>query len=236
MNLFFRLATPAAVALSLLVAVAQNAHGATLTQSGTFHTTYTSFTETISTQFLYFPNSGLASAPMNPFNASLGTLDKVTIEWNFGQSFNGLSGTSNGSGGGNFFMNIGGNFSVNSMGSYGGGSQTGSASNNSPNTVMSGTQANAQNIKDFTSADASYWTVFTGLSPYTVNCNSIPSYYALYGNVASGTSTTYRDVTVTYDYTAVPEIDPAGMGSVLALVTGTLGLLERRRQKAKRVA
>jgi hypothetical protein len=34
----------------------------------------------------------------------------------------------------------------------------------------------------------------------------------------------------------VPEIDPAGMGSVLALVTGTLSLLERRRQKAKRVA
>ena len=32
---------------------------------------------------------------------------------------------------------------------------------------------------------------------------------------------------------AVPEIDPAGMGSVLALVTGALGLLERRRLKAK---
>jgi len=31
---------------------------------------------------------------------------------------------------------------------------------------------------------------------------------------------------------AVPEIDPAGMGSVLALVTGALGLLERRRLKA----
>jgi len=30
----------------------------------------------------------------------------------------------------------------------------------------------------------------------------------------------------------VPEIDPAGMGSVLALVTGVLGLLERRRLKA----
>ena len=29
----------------------------------------------------------------------------------------------------------------------------------------------------------------------------------------------------------VPEIDPAGMGSVLALVTGALGVLERRRQK-----
>jgi hypothetical protein len=216
--------------------VAPNAHGATLTQSGTFHTTYTSFTESISNQSLYWPNSGLASAPMNPFNASLGTLDKVTIEWNFGQSFTGLSGTSNGSGGGNFFMNIGGSFSVNDMGSYSGGYQGGSASNSSPNTVMSGTQANSQKIKEFTSADASYWTVFTGLSPYTVKFNSAPSYYASYVNIASGTSTTYRDVTVTYDYTAVPEIDPASFGSVLALVTGTLGLLERRRQKAKRVA
>ncbi|MFM7242575.1 MAG: formylglycine-generating enzyme family protein [Planctomycetaceae bacterium] len=31
---------------------------------------------------------------------------------------------------------------------------------------------------------------------------------------------------------AVPEIDPAGMGSVLALVTGALGLIERRRKRA----
>jgi len=31
---------------------------------------------------------------------------------------------------------------------------------------------------------------------------------------------------------SVPEIDPAGIGSVLALVTGALGLLERRRLKA----
>ncbi|MEI8369596.1 MAG: SUMF1/EgtB/PvdO family nonheme iron enzyme [Planctomycetia bacterium] len=31
---------------------------------------------------------------------------------------------------------------------------------------------------------------------------------------------------------AVPEIDPAGMGSVLALVSGVLGLLERRRLRA----
>ena len=29
----------------------------------------------------------------------------------------------------------------------------------------------------------------------------------------------------------VPEIDPAGIGSVLALVTGALGVLERRRLK-----
>ena len=30
----------------------------------------------------------------------------------------------------------------------------------------------------------------------------------------------------------VPEIDPNGMGSVLALVAGVLGLIERRRLKA----
>jgi len=34
------------------------------------------------------------------------------------------------------------------------------------------------------------------------------------------------------DPAAVPEIYPAGMGSVLALVTGALGLLERRRKRA----
>ena len=33
---------------------------------------------------------------------------------------------------------------------------------------------------------------------------------------------------------AVPEIDPAGFGSVAALVTGALGLLERRRPSASR--
>jgi len=33
--------------------------------------------------------------------------------------------------------------------------------------------------------------------------------------------------------TTVPEIDPAGMGSVVALATAVLGLLERRRLKAK---
>jgi hypothetical protein len=33
------------------------------------------------------------------------------------------------------------------------------------------------------------------------------------------------------DFVVVPEIDPAGIGSVLALVTGALGLIERRRMK-----
>jgi hypothetical protein len=42
----------------------------------------------------------------------------------------------------------------------------------------------------------------------------------------------FDNVSVSSSYFApVPEIDPAGMGSVLALVTGTLALIERRRLK-----
>jgi len=48
-------------------------------------------------------------------------------------------------------------------------------------------------------------------------------------------STAYRLFAVSPELIAgvgpVPEIDPAGIGSVLALVTGALGLLERRRLK-----
>ena len=50
--------------------------------------------------------------------------------------------------------------------------------------------------------------------------------------LAGGLRTPYSIATATF----VPEIDPAGMGSVLALVTGALGLLERRRLKAKLAA
>lgn len=54
------------------------------------------------------------------------------------------------------------------------------------------------------------------------------------GSNGSTTSMIYLD-NVSLQFTPsspVPEIDPAGMGGVLALVTGALGLLERRRLKA----
>ncbi|MBU6276918.1 MAG: hypothetical protein KGQ61_09785 [Planctomycetes bacterium] len=46
-----------------------------------------------------------------------------------------------------------------------------------------------------------------------------------------GSNATY----VTGSFTAVPEIDPAGFASVLALVTGALGLVERRRQRQRQI-
>ena len=58
-------------------------------------------------------------------------------------------------------------------------------------------------------------------APVDVNANGYNS-----GGLGTGSFTT----------SAVPEIDPAGMGSVLALVTGALGLLERRRLRVKLAA
>lgn len=50
------------------------------------------------------------------------------------------------------------------------------------------------------------------------------------GNAYQNDPTSYSGSGISFVVT-VPEIDPAGMGTVLALVTGGLGLLERRRRK-----
>lgn len=71
----------------------------------------------------------------------------------------------------------------------------------------------------------SYWMWET--SGYGIN--STQSYNQTFGMWSS-----LYDYNLAFQATlsAVPEIDPAGMGSVLALVTGALGVLERRRLKA----
>ena len=78
-----------------------------------------------------------------------------------------------------------------------------------------------------------YGLLFTIDGGYTVN---------FWSNGDSGSGVDYGVGVATsaqqYDYVSggvaalVPEIDVAGMGSVLAIVTGILGLLERRRLKA----
>ena len=49
-------------------------------------------------------------------------------------------------------------------------------------------------------------------------------------NGSTSKKATFTPLSVEISPEAVPEIDPAGMGSVLALVGGALGLLERRRR------
>jgi carbonic anhydrase len=73
------------------------------------------------------------------------------------------------------------------------------------------------------------WNVFVGI-PLYLSQNQIDQFAAAfpYGNAREVQPLDGRTV-----YTAaVPEIDPNSLGSVLALVLGSLGLLERRRLKA----
>ena len=76
-----------------------------------------------------------------------------------------------------------------------------------------------------------YGLLFTVDGGYTVN---------FWSNGDSGSGVDYgvgvATAALQYDYVStgislVPEIDPAGMGSVLAFVTGVFGLIERRRLK-----
>jgi len=65
----------------------------------------------------------------------------------------------------------------------------------------------------------------------TYNIGTFGWYFSLNGmpnSVAANFYGVSSELTVP---NAVPEIDPAGMGSVLALVTGALALIERRRLK-----
>ena len=80
---------------------------------------------------------------------------------------------------------------------------------------------------------SSYAGGFDWLAVDGTNLSSLGSGQWAYGSLTLTevwTSTT-MSLTVT-GATAVPEIDPSSLGSVLALVLGSLGLLERRRLKA----
>jgi hypothetical protein len=95
--------------------------------------------------------------------------------------------------------------------------------------------------------DRDYEYVWTGSDPNGLksrNGDVLGSPWANYGNTRrlddrwiwdnnDATTYEYSMYAMSETLTVVPEIDPAGMGSVLALVTGALGFIERRRLKAK---
>jgi len=84
------------------------------------------------------------------------------------------------------------------------------------------------------------WTFITatgGISGFSPNQFLIDS--AQFANAFTGSFSVVQQgnsLAISYSPAAVPEIDPAGMGAVLALVTGALGLLERRRLKVRLAA
>jgi hypothetical protein len=195
-----------------------------------FPTSFSAFTDSSTKQYLYFDNGGVASAPVTPFNASLGTLDKVNIDWDFGGSFSGTTGSTIGSVG----FSFGGQVYVNSISYNGSGNGNGNGAD--PYSALTCPLSNTAIHNEFLPSSTPIWTALSGPAPYTVSFNTGTTAYFNYTAIASGTMSTYRDVVVSYTYTAapssVPEIDPSSIGSVLALVLGSLGLLERRRLKA----
>jgi len=67
----------------------------------------------------------------------------------------------------------------------------------------------------------------------TINAGTFGRYFSLNGMPTSIAANFYGVSSELTVPNAVPEIDPAGMGSVLALVTSALGLLERKRSRAR---
>ena len=72
--------------------------------------------------------------------------------------------------------------------------------------------------------DSASWVpfAFTNVSGFALNYLSVADF--------TGSSMTLANFQIS-DASAVPEIDPAGLGGVFALVAGVLGLVERRRRQ-----
>lgn len=92
--------------------------------------------------------------------------------------------------------------------------------------VWTGTLTTGMSAGSFTLGVNEQFGPMTGLS------NKTEGEWIEDGYLFSTTSMNMYGISQVLTVSAVPEVDPSGMGSVLALVTGAVGLLERRRVRA----
>lgn len=123
-------------------------------------------------------------------------------------------------------------------GAYAGGTVdfTGLSLNLLPNSqyyvVVGGTSLNDANIGPFTIPGAIAWDTHYAPTPHTGDGFVEGTWFGNDYNSQWLQSTTYSPLmSITAEASsAVPEIDPAGAGSVLSLVAGAMAMLERRRR------
>ncbi len=221
-----KLSTVGALISGALSFSAHAQNTASYSQTFQFPFTFSGVTNSESAQFINFPNSGNYEAMVLPFDIGLGTLDSVDVHWYWGVSFSGVTSAS----GGGVGMSMAGLLSLANAQYNGSGTSNGAG--HLPNTPFSLATNPVTLQNSFTRAGAglSYdpviWAALDGNSSYSAKL-ALGTSSLSYQGLASGTFTSFADLTVTYNYTAVPEPSACALLSL-----GALSLAVRRRRTA----
>lgn len=188
---------------------AQPAAALILQQS--FSNSYSQTNFGLGTVVVYPP---LTSFSVQPFDASLGTLNTATIEWNTGAIGTVVVGT--GTDGGSLGFDFGGEVNLNAFayGGYGGGGGDGAGSGQTigVNLAPQGTTNTFSAANAGVTFDAGLWAAILGSTPYTLSyTGSNPGgtpYRITSTNIASGIASMTTTATVRYDYSPSNPIAP----------------------------
>lgn len=145
---------------------------------------------------LYFEDSTVATN-IPAFDGDLGILSEVQVNWSFGLNYSGLGDE----GGGSLSYGMGGGVYIN--GTYTNGGGFGGGSGIDPSTMFMGSTSSSVNV-DLTPL-SSLWNTVSGDSLFTVSFGPSTNSYFTYSGVGSGNVSTFRDVSVSFIYTPVPE-------------------------------
>jgi MprA protease rhombosortase-interaction domain-containing protein len=189
---------------------------------------FSDFTGASNLQLSLFAN-GL-SAPIDPFNASLGTLQSFTTSLTITEMFSGVAGTSGGSVSGGFEGSLAINGVAYDSKSTGGGNGGPPGSTISFSAGLSNYSDQFSGTDTPTTYDPSILAAVTGTDPFAFSYgdpgSDLLSIY--FDGITSGLFTVTGSVTITYDYAPIPE--PAS-AMLLAPMLGLLGFARRRRAR-----